>query len=175
MAHLLNPRRLGFALVLAAATVGCGAGAVTPAGPAGPTTPATTRVLVNVDAEGVALGGHDPIAYATDGAPVLGVAELAMRHHGATFRFASAEHQATFAGDRVHHAPRYGGYCAYAASQNRLSPGDPQVWQIVDGQLVLFTSLEFRDLFNADAATNLRTADQHWPGLVAQHGTPLAP
>ena len=168
----MMPIRLLVALVLTAAAA-CGGGS-TPA-PATPFVPTPARVLVLVDAEGVALEGHDPIAYATDGAPAAGTAEHASVHDGATYRFTSAEHKATFDGDPPRHAPRYGGYCAYAASQNRLSPGDPQAWQIIDGRLLLFTNVQLRELFNADPAGHLRQADQHWPGLVAKHGKPRAP
>lgn len=142
----------------------------------GPTTSApppaapAAKVLVNVDTDGVGLGGHDPVAYATDNAPVIGIAEQASPYGGATYRFASAEHKATFDGDMKRHAPQFGGYCAYAASQGRLSVSDPTVFQIYEGQLLVFTNPEFKELFNKDPAGNKAKADQNWPGLVAKYG-----
>lgn len=136
------------------------------------TPPATSNdlVLVSVDDKGVAVGGHDPVAYATDKAAVKGSDQHASSQTLATYHFASAEHKQTFEKDPATHAPRYGGYCAYAASQNRLTPGDPQVWRIIDGKLMLFANPGFRDSFEKDPAANQRKADENWPGLVAQNG-----
>ena len=134
------------------------------------TAPATSKVLVNVDDQGVGLGGHDPVAYATDNVAVAGLADQTSQFGGATYRFASAEHKASFDGDMPKHAPQYGGYCAFAASQNRLSEADPAVYQLVDGQLLVFTNADFKDQFNKDVAGNKRKADAHWPGLVDRYG-----
>jgi len=136
-----------------------------------PSAPATaSKVLVLVDDQGVGLGGNDPVAYATDNAAVAGSADHSSQLGGATYRFASAEHKATFDGEPAKHAPQYGGYCAFAASQNRLSEADPAVFQIVDGQLLVFTNADFKDQFNKDVAGNKRKADENWPGLVARYG-----
>lgn len=132
------------------------------------TTEAARKVLVNVDAEGVGLGGYDPVAYTKFDKPVTGTPEHSAQHAGATFRFSSAEHKAEFDGSK--HAPQYGGYCAYAASMGRLSPGNPQIFMMLDGQLLVFTNVDFRDQFNKDLAGNKAKADANWPGLVEQHG-----
>lgn len=127
------------------------------------------KVLVNVDARGVAIGGHDPISY-IDGTPALGTDQFTSKHGGATYRFATTEHKLKFDAEPDGRAPRYGGYCAFAASQNRVTPGDPQVWRIIDGQLLLFANADFRDQFEKDPAANRRKADENWPGLVARYG-----
>jgi hypothetical protein len=128
----------------------------------------STRVLVNVNAEGVALGGYDPMGYRTFDKPVTGLPEHTAKHGGATYHFSSADQLASFSGDD--HAPRYGGYCAYAASQGRLSESNPAVFEIFDGRLLVFTSPEFRDLFDQDRAGNVAKADAAWPELVRKHG-----
>jgi hypothetical protein len=163
--------RLACALAISLAVACGGAGPST----TGPTKPVADKVLVNVDAEGVGLGGHDPISYTKEGGPIAGAAAHTAQHGGATYRFAAADTKAAFEADAGKHAPRYGGYCAFAASQNRLSPSDPSVWQIVDGQLLVFTNADFKDQFNKDAAGNKAKADQNWPGLVAEHGKSAAP
>ncbi|MDQ3370075.1 MAG: tat pathway signal sequence domain protein [Myxococcota bacterium] len=159
------------ALVIATSAA-CGGSAPPPARPAAV---AADRVLVNVDAEGVGLGGHDPIAYVTANAATPGSPAQTARHGGAVYRFVSAEHHATFEADRAKHAPAYGGYCAFAASQNRLSPSDPTTFLVLDGQLLVFTNPDFLAQFNLDPAGNKQKADANWPGLVAKHGTPAAP
>lgn len=125
-------------------------------------------MLVNVDSAGVGLGGYDPVAYRTFHQPVAGLPEHAAQHGGATYHFSSSDSQASFKG--ADHAPAYGGYCAYAASQGRLSPGDPLVFELYEGQLLVFTNTDYRDRFDQDRAGTKGKADASWPALVAQHG-----
>jgi YHS domain-containing protein len=162
------------ASLLVATTMACGGPSpttpTTPTSTTPPATPAAGKLLVLVDDSGVGLGGHDPVAYIADLEVVPGRAEHTSQHGGAIYRFASAEHKAVFDAAADKHAPQYGGYCAFAASQNRLSETDPAVFQVIEGQLLLFTDLSFKQQFNADARGNKAKADQYWPGLVAKHG-----
>lgn len=135
------------------------------------TAPAADRVLVLVDDQGVALGGNDAVAYASDQVEE-GSAEHTSTHDGATYQFAGAERKAAFDAEVAKYLPAFGGYCAYAASQNRLSESDPTVFLNYEGQLLLFTNQDFLDQFQKDPAGNKRKADANWPGLVAKHGKP---
>jgi YHS domain-containing protein len=132
---------------------------------------AADRVLVNRDRNGLALQGYDPVAYFTRGMPTKGSEALTARHDGATYRFATAENRAAFLAEPDRYAPAYGGYCGYAASINRLSPIDPEFWQIVDGRLVLQHNKKASDLWNKDVADSTVKADANWPGLVAKNGS----
>jgi YHS domain-containing protein len=134
---------------------------------------ATDKVLVLVDDQGIGLAGNDPIAYTTDKVEP-GTDELKSAHGGATYRFLSAENKAKFDGDAAKFAPAFGGYCAFAASQNRLSEADPAVYMNHEGQLLMFTSQDFLEQFKKDPAGNKKKADANWPGLVQQHGKPRA-
>lgn len=128
------------------------------------------KVLVNVDAAGVAVMGHDPVAYFADARPVKGSPEHAAVYNGATYWFATHEHRVQFENDPAKFEPQFGGYCGYAASINKLSPIDPQFWQIIDGRLVLQHTQKAYDLFNADAPRSLARADRNWPGLIERRG-----
>jgi|MudIll2142460700_1097286.scaffolds.fasta_scaffold31319_2 YHS domain-containing protein len=135
------------------------------------TPPAADRILVLVDEQGVALGGNDPVAYSTDKVEE-GTAEHTSAHGGATYQFTSAENKQAFDANQQRFAPAFGGYCAYAASQNRLSESDPAVYLNFEGQLLMFTNQDFLDQFKKDPAGNKKKADTNWPGLVAKHGKP---
>lgn len=162
----MGMKRLFLAFVLAA----CGGSATPPAKPADPTiVPVQQKILVLVDDRGVGLGGHDPVSY-TKGAPVAGVAEQAASHGGATYHFASADDRASFDADKAKFAPGFGGYCAFAAAQNRLSIADPKVFMIHERQLLVFTNEDFKKRFEADPNGSKAKADANWPGLVAKHG-----
>jgi YHS domain-containing protein len=128
------------------------------------------QVLVNVDDDGLALEGHDPVAYFTEHRPVPGKPEFESNYNGATYRFASMENRVTFENSPEAYVPAFGGFCGYAASVNRVSPVNIHIFQIVDGRLVLQHTPKAYRLFNADLAGSLQRADQNWPGLVACKG-----
>jgi YHS domain-containing protein len=81
------------------------------------------RVMqVNTDEGGLAIYGYDPVAYFTDGKPVLGSAAFTATHDGATWRFASAAHRELFVKSPARYAPQYGGYCAFGVVSSCAKP-----------------------------------------------------
>ena len=70
-----------------------------------------------------------------NGRATRGDARFESTYDGALYRFASAEHRVAFELEPTRYLPQYGGYCGYAASIDRVSPVDPEIWQIVDGRL----------------------------------------
>ncbi|HMO65490.1 MAG TPA: YHS domain-containing (seleno)protein [Verrucomicrobiota bacterium] len=128
------------------------------------------KILPNLDKDGVALQGHDPVAFFTVGAPVKGRPEFESTYRGAKYRFHSARNKAAFDADPAKYEPQFGGWCAYGVSRNALAPIAIEAWQIVNGRLLMQKSTGIRDDFNKDAAGNLLKADEHWPGLVARRG-----
>ncbi len=119
----------------------------------------------NVDKNGVAIQGYDPVAFFTDGKPVLGEEKFHASFHDATYRFASAEHQAMFEKNPAKYEPQFGGYCAYGVSKGHLAPVKIDAFQIVDGRLLMQYDLEVKDIFNKDQHGNLDTADKKWVSL----------
>lgn len=138
---------------------------LTPAAHAGP-------AALNLDAQGVAIQGYDPVAFFTVGKPVAGTAEFSKEFNGATYRFASAAHQAAFEREPARYAPQFGGYCGYGVAQGYLAPIKVDAFQIVDGRLILQYDRKVRDLFNEDQAGNLKQADQQWPEVAAKGKKP---
>lgn len=136
---------------------------------AGQTPDHKTLVLKNKD--GAAILGYDAVAYFTDHKPVKGNRKFQSEYETAKFYFASAEHKALFDANPARYAPAYGGYCGYAASIDRLSPINPEWFQIIDGRLILQHNKKATDKFNADQKGNIMKADQNWPGLVVRNGT----
>jgi YHS domain-containing protein len=132
------------------------------------------KILVNVDGEGIGLGGHDPMSYRDDDVQ-YGLMEHVSEHGGAKYKFASAESKAKFDADKAKLAPGFGGYCAFAAAQNRVQKADPTIFTIHEGQLLMFTNRAFKASFNKDPAGNKKQADANWPALVAKHGKPATP
>lgn len=121
----------------------------------------------NVDKSGTALQGYDPVAFFTDGKPVLGQEKFHSSYHGATYRFASADHEAVFEKDPAKYEPQFGGYCAYGVSKGHLAPVKIDAFQIVNGRLLMQYDSEVKKEFNKDQPGNLQAADKNWPKVSA--------
>ena len=115
--------------------------------------------------DGVAIKGHDPVAYFTESKPVKGSVEHAYDWGGVTWHFASAAHRDRFKAEPARYAPQYGGYCAWAVAQGTLAPIDPQAWAIVNDKLYLNYSPGIQAKWEHDIPGHIDKADQNWPGL----------
>jgi YHS domain-containing protein len=131
---------------------------------------AQTKTLLNLEKNGLALQGFDPVAYFAQNKPVKGKPELKSVHDGALYYFSSEEDKTLFDKDPKKYEPSYGGFCAYGVSRNKLVEIDPEAFQIVDGRLLLQYSKGVRDDFNKDVKGNLSKADANWPALVEKKG-----
>jgi len=139
-----------------------------------PTFKAKNGYLNNINDKGVIIEGYDAVAYFTDNKPVKGDSKFSAEYNGATYLFASAEHQQLFNSRPEKYAPQYGSFCGYAVSIGKLRPVDPTIFQIENGRLILQHTKEAYDLFNKDLKTSIEKADQNWPGIVANHvGKPV--
>ena len=113
-----------------------------------------------------AAGGYDVVAYFNDGAPVKGSADFQTEFGGANWRFSSAENLAAFEANPAAFAPQYGGYCAWAVSQNYTARGNPKNWTIVDGKLYLNYSDKIQARWEKDIPGFIALANQNWPGVL---------
>ena len=133
-------------------------------------TVAFAKELNNLDGNGIALQGYDPVAFFTDNRPVKGAQQFQSQYDGATYYFASAEHKTAFEKEPAKYEPQFGGFCAYGASKGKTFPIKIEAWQIVNGRLLMQYDLDVKGKFNADPQGNLGKADQNWPDLVEKLG-----
>jgi len=133
-------------------------------------TVALAKELNNLDGNGVALQGYDPVAFFTDNRPVRGDQQFQTQYHGATYYFTTAEHKAMFEKEPAKYEPQFGGFCAYGASRGKTVPIKIEAWQIVNGRLLMQYNLDVKGKFNSDPQGNLNKADKNWPGLVEKLG-----
>lgn len=125
-------------------------------------------------AEGAAIGGYDPVAYHTVGAPTKGTADFTAEYQGVTWQFASADHRDLFTADPAKYAPAYGGWCSAGASKGKKVPTKPDLWAIVDGQLYLNSSdAAHTGLFLADTATVISKGEGNWKRIFATEADKL--
>ena len=130
----------------------------------------------NTNDKNVGLDGYDVVAYRTMDKAVKGSATHSAKYDGAEFHFASAENMATFKKDPVAYAPKFNGYCAFAASHhNAKVPANADTFKLYNGELLMF----FNDLnegkkFNTKVPWNgnekalYATAVTNWKTLEAK-------
>ena len=114
----------------------------------------------------LAIKGYDTVAYFTQGEPVKGKDKFSTEYQGARWLFSSQQHLDLFVDGPQKYAPQYGGYCAYAVSQNDTASIQPDLFTIVDDKLYLNYSDSVNKKWSADKAGFIKLADQHWPGLI---------
>lgn len=115
-----------------------------------------------ISGPGLAVHGHDVVAYFTDGAPTLGSDEFAHVYDNATYRFASQAHLDAFKADPARYAPAYGGFCAYGVAVGKKFDGDPRFWKVVDGRLYLNLNGDIQAKWLQDIPGNIADAEANW-------------
>ena len=114
---------------------------------------------------GLAIDGHDPVAYFTEQKPVKGSPEFRVEFEGATFQFALAAHRDAFVADPSKYAPQYGGYCAYGMAKGYKAKIDPAAFTVVGDKLYLNYSEMVRSQWLSDIPGYIGKADANWPDV----------
>lgn len=115
--------------------------------------------------DGKAIRGYDPVAYFTDGKPVLGNPSLSHTYQNATWFFADQKHLDAFKTDPEKYVPQYGGYCAFGLSRGYKAPTDADAWTISDGKLYLNYNRNVRTEWDKDRPGYIGKADKNWPQI----------
>lgn len=115
--------------------------------------------------DSVAINGYDPVAYFVQQEALPGSDQFQYTWSGSKWKFISQENLDKFKAHPTDYAPQYGGYCAYGASENHLSPTDPKAWTIVKGKLYLNYSSKVKGFWVKDSLARIQTANGYWPSL----------
>jgi len=113
-----------------------------------------------------AIKGYDTVAYFTENKAVKGSNDFQTEYLEADWYFSSQENLDLFLAEPEKYAPQYGGYCAWAVSQNSTAPIQPHLFTIVEGKLYLNFSEKINDRWNENQAELIKQADVYWPELV---------
>jgi hypothetical protein len=116
-------------------------------------------------AQAVGLDGHDPVAYFTENKPVKGSTTITAAFGGEQYHFATAKNRDAFVASPEKYLPQYGGYCAWAVANNKLAPGDPTVFKVVNDKLYLNVNRDVASRWEQDIPGFIRSADANWPKL----------
>lgn len=117
----------------------------------------------------IAIKGYDPVAYFTEGKPMVGDPAITANWLGAEWHFANAKNRDLFVANPISYAPQYGGHCAdgmaYVATAVTINI-DPTAWSVIDGKLYLsYDPGSAKDL--ADGAGLIGKADKNWETFKA--------
>jgi YHS domain-containing protein len=126
----------------------------------------TERVVVDRNT-GLAISGYDPVAYFTDGKPVMGQPGVEASQGGAIWRFCNENNRAFFLARPEVYAPRFGGYDPVEAARGVIIAGRFNVWLISGDHLYLFSREDNRDAFSRDPSRFAAAAAANWPRLRA--------
>ena len=61
------------------------------------------------------------------------------------------------------------GFCGYAMALNKLRPINPELFDVVDGRLILQHSQDAYNQFHKDLPGLIAKADGNWPAQVKKH------
>ncbi len=115
---------------------------------------------------GLAIRGYDTVAYFENNGPVKGSRDFEAEWNGATWRFANELNLDLFLADPEKYAPQYGGYCAWAVSNNYTASTDPDAWSLHEGKLYLNYNRSVRNTWSQDIPGNIAKGDANWPDVL---------
>ncbi len=120
---------------------------------------------VNIDENGLALRGYDPVSYFTIGAPQEGDARFSASYNGMKFHFTSAQNRDKFRASPAAYAPQFGGFCETGVLLVKKLDGDPNVWRVANGKLYVYVHEGAKAKFLEDPIPNGATAVRNWPTI----------
>ncbi len=118
---------------------------------------------------GGAIDGYDAVAYFTEAKAVKGSKKITYEYQGAKWRFASEENKKLFIENPEKYIPEYGGYCAYAMSDNRFVSIDGEAWHIESGKLYLNYSKSVQGHWLKEKDKFIQEADANWQAYWQKH------
>jgi YHS domain-containing protein len=124
-----------------------------------------STAAVNLDTQGLALHGYDPVAYFTLRKASVGKATYVHNFEGATYRFISKAHLEKFKAKPAMYAPQFGGFCAMGVVFEKKLDGDPQVWRVVNDKLYLNVNKDVQKKWLEDVPGNIVKAGKTWPDI----------
>lgn len=116
---------------------------------------------------GVALQGYDPVSYFTQGTALRATGTIRHTYRGIQYFFRCEKHLNIFKTTPQAFEPQYGGWCAFAMSQNgQKTRANPKVFAIHEGRSYFFADATAREQW-LESQRRQRQADQHWIALLS--------
>jgi YHS domain-containing protein len=124
---------------------------------------------------GIAIGGHDSVAYHRPGSSephqaIEGNKTWKVEWKGADWLFSSKTDRDLFAANPERYSPAYNGFCANALSLGEgLIKTDGRHWQIFGGRLYTFYAARGRERWlSGDFEVYKKVADKAWKEIIGE-------
>ena len=117
----------------------------------------------------VAIDGYDTVAYWTENRAIEGEKKYSYEYKDAKWRFASQANLELFKANPEKYLPEYGGYCAWAMSDDSLASVDGDAWTMFDGKLYLNYNKRVMKEWRADKARFVQLADGFYQARFPSH------
>lgn len=134
-----------------------------------------SKVQTSADVE-VALDGHCPVSYHTDGKATKGDSKHRAEFQGFAYHLADAEKKKKFEEEPEKYVPRIGGLCTVALGGpygNRFY-GDPTVFAVVEGKLYLLSSERAKRSFDLKPTEYINRAEELYRMPEIEGACPVA-
>ena len=136
----------------------------------------TSSSYLNLDDQGLALQGYDPVSYHSQD-PEKGKKEFTFQHDGATYLFSSRNNLETFKASPHTYLPAFGGWCAWAMLDGEKVEVDAETYKIINGTSYLFYNSFFTNTLpkwnsranNESEETLVKKARSEWEILESGH------
>jgi YHS domain-containing protein len=128
---------------------------------------------INLDSQGKALHGYDPVSYFM-GKPEKGDGAISYEGKDGKYLFVSEKNREVFVANPDKYRFAYGGYCAWAMLEGEKVDVDPERYKEIDGVIYLFYNTFFTDTLDKwDALAEkeseqklVERADRWWQKLT---------
>ena len=132
----------------------------------------TDKILINTDAStpGVAMHGYDILSY-FDHKPAKGNPSISSIHQGVTYIFVSESHKQKFDANPEKYLPAYGGFCAVAASFDKVEELQQyDIYEVINGKLYFNKNKKAAAFWKKNPKKVIRKSNRKWDCLVYKHG-----
>ena len=116
----------------------------------------------NADANDIAIGGYDTVAYFTENRALEGSSKYTATYKNAIYQFNSAANRDAFRANPEKYAPQFGGFCAMGVALERKFDVDPTAFKIVKNKLYLNLNSDVQKKWSEDINGNVKTAHGNW-------------
>lgn len=122
-------------------------------------------IRTNINAQGVAVDGHDLVSYFTEDGPKKGNDRYAQSYKGVTYYFASMENRDRFKESPEKYLPAFGGFCSYGVVMGKKYKISPDAWRIVNDVLYFELNKGTRKIWEANRDKHIEIGNRIWPAI----------
>ena len=118
----------------------------------------------------IGLNGYDPVSYFPEGGsvPIVGDPQISFTYGTIPYFFSSEQNKALFMENPLKYEPTYGGWCAYAMSEDSRIQINPLIFTLQNNRSHFFISKSAKRTFDEEMAVREPAADVNWKNFSGE-------